>query len=404
MYRPVAYLLIAFLFNGCAGPSPGPTPQWKIGFWQWAEAPADDTVNTEFDSLYLQSAWYEAPKAKEYWLVYRSERSSLPTAETFRDLLRGLPEHRQHMRRRGLKLAGIQIDLDCPTGRLIDYAEQLKEVRKLLLPGEELSITALLDWFRSGTAIDRVVAAVDEFVPQFYDVDERQSYYYGTRIAVPIDAAKWGPVFNRFQKRYRIGISTFGRASSKGKFYGDLKPLDIGILPGYQLKAERTSAQELKLQYNGPKDRVEFILSTPESIRLAYQAAKKMGQYCGGVLFFRWPTDYEVMTPKAQEVLAAVNGVALPVRTSLKVRQGNCALTHCVDLFITATPPLNAQAINYRVQASNALEYFLPNEKLPVKHPSPTMIEFTLPPYAGRGSIHLGRAVAAKKTSYTLEQ
>jgi hypothetical protein len=382
------------MLAGCAGPP----PTWKVGFWQWADAAAGDT---EIDSLYVQPFRQQLPKAKEYWLVFRAERSPLPTAENFKETLWGLSRARDELKQRGLKVAGIQIDLDCPTGRLIDYAEQLKEVRKLLEPGEQLSITALLDWFRSGTAIDRVVAVVDEFVPQFYDLDVQD---YGNRIAVPIDAAKWGPVFNRFQKRYRIGISTFGRASIRGKFYGDLKPLDVGIMAGYQLKAERTSAQELKLQYNGPKDRVEFILSTPESIRLAYQAAKKMGQYCGGVLFFRWPTEREVMVPQAQEVLAAVNGVALPVRTSLKVREGNCALTHCVDLFVTATPPLNAQAITYRVEASNALEYFLPNEALPVKHPSPTSIEFTLPPYGGRGTMHLGRAVAKTKTSYTLEQ
>jgi hypothetical protein len=394
MSRPVACLLIAFLLNGCAGPP----PTWKVGFWQWADATPD---NTEIDSLYLQAFSRNVPKAREYWLVFRADRSPLPTAENFKETLWGLERARDDLKRQGLKVAGIQIDLDCPTGRLIDYADQLKEVRKLLLPGEQLSITALLDWFRSGTAIDRVVAAVDEFVPQFYDVDVRD---YGNRIAVPIDAEKWAPIFNRLQKRYRIGISTFGRASIRGKYYGDLKPLDIGIQPAYQLKTERTSAQELRLQYTGPKDRVEFILSTPESIRSAYLAAKKMGQYCGGVLFFRWPTEREVMVPSAQEVLAAVNGVALPVSTSLKVRQGNCALTHCVDLFITATPPLNERAIPYRVQASNPLEYFLPNEKLPVKHPSPTQIEFTLPPYGGRGTIHLGRAVAKSKTSYTLEQ
>lgn len=394
MSRTGLWLLIFVMLAGCAGPP----PTWKVGFWQWSDASPD---NTEVDSLYLQPFSGNVPKAEEYWLVFRAERSPLPTAENFKETLWNLDRARRDMKQRGLKVAGIQIDLDCPTGRLIDYAEQLKEVRKLLQPGEQLSITALLDWFRSGTAIDRVVAEVDEFVPQFYDVDVHD---YGKRIAVPIDAAKWGPVFNRFGKGYRIGISTFGRASIQGRYYGDLKPLDIGIQREYQLSAERTSAQELRLRYTGPNDRVEFILATPESIRSAYQAAKKMGQYCGGVLFFRWPAEYETMVPQAQEVLAAVNGVALPVSTSLKVRQGNCALTHCVDLFLTATPPLHAQAITYRVQASNALEYFLPNEKLPVKHPSPTLIEFTLPPYAGRGSIHLGRAVAAKKTSYTLEQ
>ena len=72
----------------------------------------------------------------------------------------------------GQHLVGLQIDHDCPTYSLTEYARFLQGLRAALPPEDLLSITALLDWFREGTALTDVVAQVDEFVPQFYDVSE----------------------------------------------------------------------------------------------------------------------------------------------------------------------------------------------------------------------------------------
>ncbi len=103
---------------------------------------------------------------------------------------------------------GVQLDVDSPTGQLAAYADFLREVRKGLPKDTQLSITALLDWFRAGTAIDRVIGQVDEFVPQFYDLSMGRE----RAVAAKIDANVWGPRFSRFGKRYKIGVSSFGRA------------------------------------------------------------------------------------------------------------------------------------------------------------------------------------------------
>ena len=81
----------------------------------------------------------------------------------------------------------------------------------------------------------------------------------GNAIAAGIDAAQRAPKFNRFGKRFRIGISTFGRArfdtrrkverDPATRWYRDLTPLDIAINPAFDLQATRNQANELVLSY-----------------------------------------------------------------------------------------------------------------------------------------------------------
>jgi hypothetical protein len=113
----------------------------------------------------------------------------------------------------GQRVAGFQLDFDCPEARLQEYARFLQHLRDALPADEWLSITALLDWFRPGTRVGEVLQWVDEYVPQFYDVGAVAGEE-GTEIAMPIDAGKWAPVFNAFGRPYRIGISVFGRIGS----------------------------------------------------------------------------------------------------------------------------------------------------------------------------------------------
>jgi len=171
------------------------------------------------------------------------------------DRARVTAELQSEARRRGLKVAGIQLDIDSPTRALPEYAAYLRAVRKGLPADVQISITALLDWFRPGTAIADVVKAVDEFVPQFYDL---QSPGIGRRpaIAARINGAKWGPVFNRHGRRFRIGVSTFGRSRMVpaeprhvgNRYYPDLKPLDIALNPVFTLETSRTEAKEQVLR------------------------------------------------------------------------------------------------------------------------------------------------------------
>ena len=304
------FVLIAFvLVIGCnQTKTKHHTPtEWKTGFWFWEGSYANaGALPGPVDTLYVEAGHIEVepftgplrpwgiygelpaqlPPAREYWLTYRYEDRGLPGPPFALQMARRVSEQREAARRRGLTIAGIQFDIDSPTGSLSEYAAFLREVRKALGPNVHISITALLDWFRSGTSIGDVVAAVDEFVPQFYDADE-----YGSNrqtIARRLEAARWAPVFNRFGKPYRLGLSSFGRArlapkeraSSGGHSVvaitvADVRPLDTALNPAFQLQVAQTDAGELRLRYEathstrlgygdmGPGDAIEFVIATP---------------------------------------------------------------------------------------------------------------------------------------------
>lgn len=111
----------------------------------------------------------------------------------------------------GKTIVGLQIDFDCPTKNLDRYSQFLHALRKALDKEDLLSITALLDWFSADTKVEDVIQWVDEFVPQFYDVDSRSLGSIDGGISEPIGPKRWAPVFNAFHKTYRMGISSFGR-------------------------------------------------------------------------------------------------------------------------------------------------------------------------------------------------
>jgi len=267
-----------------------------------------------------------------------------------------------------------------------------------------------------------VLDAVDEFVPQFYDVETR-GYSRSAAIAARIDAAKWGPVFNRFHRRFRIGISTFGRSrlvsSRRGPVvFVDGMLLDFALQPGFQLHTSRTEAGELVLRYRAahplrlgytefvPGDEVEFTLATPESIQQAVEQVRLMSGYCAGVVFFRWPAMDETLATPPDEVLAAAGapGPKAARAVALHVADGGCAAVYCADLYLLNTSALSPQARQYEVISSSDFEYFLPNERLPVRMAGAARIGLKLPPHGGESALFLGRAVVAKRAEFRLEE
>lgn len=411
---------------GSAAPPQGNKPGWQAGFWLWRDEYATHPLReaaTPVEALYVQTNRRlpeKLPAAREYWLVFRLDARTAPSLTKAREQAALVEELRAAARARGLPVAGMQLDVDCPTGELLQYAEFLRELRKGIRPGFGISITALLDWFRPGTDIGKVIGEVDEFVPQFYDVAERLSE--ARAIAAPFDAAKWGPVFNGFGKRFRIGLSTFGRirmvSGERGFRLETLRPIDFGANPAFSLRARETAAKEVVLRYEAlreveieytrfrPGDAVEFMIPTIASIAAAAGEAKRVGGFCGGVLFFRWPALDESLTLQPDEVLAAVTTGSKGTRqvVKLNVVDGACAAVHCVDLLLDFAGPPTPEPARYRIRSTTPLEYFLPNERMPARLAGPSSIAVPVPPHAGLGRIALGRAVAAKRAEYTLEE
>jgi hypothetical protein len=298
---------------GCAVSSSGQPPpsKWTTGFWIWGgtstrevrTGPPLDVLFVQVGTIQGQGVYGELPEnipeAKEYWMVFRYDRQAVPDLAVAKMFAAGVSRLWRVAQERKLKVAGVQLDIDSPTSQLAAYATILREVRKGLPKDCELSVTALLDWFRSGTDVGQVIRIVDEFVPQFYDTAEDNGRNQAV-IASRIDAARWGTVFNSFGKRFRLGISSFGRAQMVRKevaastryqgigFYQDLAPLDIATNPHFQLVASTNPANEVILNYIAsqkitigytnfnPGDGIRFILATPDSIRTAVASAREI--------------------------------------------------------------------------------------------------------------------------------
>jgi len=206
-----------------------PKEPWKTGYWIWQ---GDEPVAAGFKVgvLYVEAGrrWpHHLPDADEYVAVRRIEageeltaRGAAALAEDFKALIADAGQQTH--------ISGLQIDYDCPTGKLKSYAGFLDYVRQDLPANAHLSITALLDWFRRDTEVASVLEHVDEFVPQFYDAASVRS---SAGIAEPISAEKWASRLNAFHVPYRIGISSFGRVArrrhSESQFFRDAIPLDF---------------------------------------------------------------------------------------------------------------------------------------------------------------------------------
>jgi len=184
-----------------------------------------------------------------------------------------------------------------------------------------------------GSDIAGVIEEVDEFVPQFYDVSKFDSDEAGTAIAAKIDPERCGPVFNHFGKRFRIGISTFGRARPVPKedssqpayrqavFFADLSQMDFASSSAFRLDVAQNDAGELVLSYRAtrktrigdsdfdPGDAMQFILSTPGAVRAAVESARRIGGRLAGVVFFRWPGTNETLAMRPDEALAAAGPI-----------------------------------------------------------------------------------------------
>ncbi len=441
--------------SGCVASSQPPPLRWTTGFWFWEGSSLDPAYSgATLDVLFVQvgtlrsdrdgragadpaERWYtygrwpdQMPAARDYWLVYRYERQGVPSLAAAGKLAGEIYSLQAEARQRNLHLVGIQLDIDSPTSGLPRYAEFLSEVRKGLPAGFEISITALLDWFRAGTAIDGVIQQVDEFVPQFYDIGDPAVFHRESAIAARLDAAHWGPVFNRFHKRFRIGISSFGRArlipneapaqtgSRRIALYGDLQRLDIATNPAFELRAERNRAEETVLNYRAmrklrvdytrfdPGDTVQFIVSTPEAIRAAVHSAREIKGNNAGVVFFRWPSESESQAMQPDEVLdaagAAASGASRQNRVHVVV--GDCAAVECVDLYLESAGPLSPRVAHYRIHASTELEYFLPEKNVPARLAGTSDVEVYLPPYCGRGRLYIGRVVSLQHAEFTVEE
>lgn len=136
-------------------------------------------------------------------LVVRIEGSRLPLAVV--DLLETLGPQVERWRAAGVDLTGIEIDHDCATSALADYASWLRQLRSGLSGELRLSITALPSWLDS-PALDQVLAAVDDSVLQVHGVERPdRSLFDGDR------ARQWTLAFARRTRHpFAVALPAYG--------------------------------------------------------------------------------------------------------------------------------------------------------------------------------------------------
>ncbi len=105
----------------------------------------------------------------------------------------------------GAAIRGVEVDYDCGSARLADYARELVALRATLPPATRLSITALPAWLDSAD-LDTLLATVDENVLQVHSVDARAA-----ALVDPAAARRWAEAWSRHAAGpWRIALPVYG--------------------------------------------------------------------------------------------------------------------------------------------------------------------------------------------------
>ena len=118
----------------------------------------------------------------------------------------------------GVHADGVEIDFDCPTSRLADYAKLLAAIKPQLPSDATLSITALPAWIGSPALAD-VLARSDEAVLQVHAVSDPKHGLFDAK-----QAAQWIAAFaKQSTKPFRVALPAYGSAlvlDANGKTIG----------------------------------------------------------------------------------------------------------------------------------------------------------------------------------------
>jgi hypothetical protein len=437
-----SFLLSILLFSACHARSP---QVWSVGYWIWGQSSEYNPLAEEpklpvdlivFDMGELGGNDYsrrqkkeqpfytfksvnptELPAAKRYAAVVRLNAAPFDKKDAVTPVLKRFKRLQYQFQEIHRPFDEIQLDFDCPTASLPQYADWLEQWRRQLPAGTRLTITALLDWFNPGTAIGKVISKVDGFVPQFYDVDS-EDYQKIPKIAHPPDHAKWGPAFEKFKVPYQIGLSAFGRIQLNEGVFSQETPLYMLSRLAGEPRIYKNPGGERVLEMNlrdefgsdeqdkilpGNKEKCILIQPTPESILRGYQEARSMGRYCAGVLFFRWPSRNESFALKPNEITDILSGKAPDNGYSLEALDGECALVECCDLSLAQNNRFPSHVQTIVVKSSIPLEYFLPNKIIKSTIIDARKIQFQIPPYNAAEKIYLGRAVSKQPSEYDIQ-
>ena len=396
---------------------PGPAAR-DAAWWWWPSTGAPQNgpsvplvyvLSGTLDTL-ARSRWpASVPPAARYVLVWRGERRAVPTGDTVRPLVAAYTRVTSEARAAGASVGGLQIDIDVPTASLRSYAVWLDTVRRALPPGTTLSVTGLLDWFRDGTAIARVADAVDEVVPQFYDIEPRSTM---PGIAHPVDLATWLPRLEALERPYRLGLATFGRIerveSVNGRTtrlaYRDLTPLDLVERFTRLGDVAATAGRERVVTFidpsAGPHRRTYQLLVPPaDAVGSGHALMAACGRWCAGVAFFRWPAAHEslVVGPRPEK---DGHGNRVP---TLDVEPMTCAPLWCADVTLVTLGRFPEHDAEIVLESSTPVRLVQAASVNRTVAASPRALVIRVPAWHGQARLPLGRIFTDRPARFSLQ-
>ncbi len=341
-----------------------------VAFWAWrAQAPTTveiEQVNRQTGAtlLFLRAGQldYEKGRLRRIRGVEGRLSNAIETHLVYnatRDLLAGFekiePEALAHLvaetfnadveraARDGVRVTGMQLDIDAPTRLLPRYGVALRMLRERLPQGVKLSITGLPTWMDSPQIVE-LLDSVDFWTPQFYGaaIPDR----VGKLIPISSPAAVRQAVIKArdLNRQFYAGLSAYGYAvlySPEGVLLearGDLDPAMIANHPQLELAEshpfDAQGAAEWRYVYRARGDVVIdglvahrgdlLMLDAPSAATLRASARvvrEEAGSRLLGVCVFRLPVAGDPANLTAEEITAALNDRETTIATELKIER-----------------------------------------------------------------------------------
>ncbi len=194
-------------------------------------------------------------------------------------------------RAKGLQLAEIQIDYDCPESKLADYRAFLSSLRTET-GKTPLSITALPTWTGHRQEFRELIHAADGWVLQVHSVTQPKGG--GTKLVLcdPETARWWVEQVARFRKPFRVALPTYSYSvmfNPDGKLLGVSAEGSLFSLP--------------------PGTRVRKVSSDPEAMAGLVQLwTRDRPAELSGILWYRLPVEGDRMNWPASTLRAVMAG------------------------------------------------------------------------------------------------
>jgi hypothetical protein len=284
----------------------------------------------------------------------------------------------------GVRVAGVQLDFDCPTSKLPKYASLLTDLRKSVkADGLALSITALPTWLTSSD-LRSLAAQTDFIVPQFYEAEISRSRRPLSPISSLARFERGIMAAGRLGVPFYAGVPAYGRAlvfDGSDKLLGvfrDMGPDDAMRVDDFKLERSYcidAKGDEATSQSAIGEEIVEFAAAPPEGQKpyhivfnlptatLIEKHLKSLRERrpsnCLGAILFRYPERGERSTVP----LATLESVAASREASPKIEVETNVSSAPWDL-IDAPRSASRPPVELRVQATNrgsASTFFSPD-------------------------------------------